>query len=192
MARPPDYAAAYARRNQLARQRGFRTYGQQRRYERRPRTLSQILGLPQAARDVRSDALRAIDLAKTEGISPEQAAGRLGLPVSAVRWWGAESLGRTRRGRTELTRRDPLRMRPVVFDDGVEFAAARGWKRKEVERIFQIQWAAAHGMATAEELDWLRGRNVAGRPIADSQERLHELARRGEIDPVEAYRGLVA
>jgi hypothetical protein len=47
-------------------------------------------------------------------------------------------------------------------------------------------------MATAEELDWLRGRRIAGRRVADTQERLHELARRGEIDPVEAYRGLVA
>jgi len=82
-------------------------------------------------------------------------------------------------------------MRPVVFENGVEFVAVRGWKRKEVERIFGVQWAAAHGMATAEELDWLRGRKVAGRPIADSQESLHGLARRGEIDPGEAYRVLV-
>ena len=55
-----------------------------------------------------------------------------------------------------------------------------------------MQWSAAHGMATAEELDWLKGRRIGGRHVADTQEQLHELARRGEIDPVEAYRGLVA
>ena len=192
MGRVPDYAAAYARRNELARRRGFRSYGQQRRYERRPKSLSEILRLPQEARDVRSESLRAIDLAKTEGISPEDAAARLGVPMSAVRWWGTESLGRTRRGHTTLTRRDPLRMRAVVFEDGVEFVAARGWKRREVERVFQVQWSAAHGMATAEELDWLKGRRIGGRRVADTQEHVHELARRGEIDPAEAYRGLVA
>jgi hypothetical protein len=154
--------------------------------------LSEILRLPQEARDVRSESLRAIDLAKTEGISPEQAAARIGVPMSAVRWWGTESLGRTRRGQTALTRRDPLRMRAVVFEDGVEFVAARGWKRREVERVFQVQWSAAHGMATAEELEWLKGRRIGGRRVADTQEHLHELARRGEIDPAEAYRGLVA
>jgi hypothetical protein len=133
-----------------------------------------------------------IDFARAEHISPQQAATQLGVPWSVVSWWGAESIGRTRHRRTELTGRDPLRMRPVVFEDGVDFVAARGWKRKEIERVFQIQWSAAHGMATAEELDWLRGRRIAGRRVADTQERLHELARRGEIDPVEAYRGLVA
>lgn len=192
MGRPPDYAAAYARRNQLARQRGFRSYGQQRWHARRPSKLSQILDLPQAARDVRSDALRAIDLAREKGISPEQAASQLGVPMSAVRWWGVESLGRTRTGRTQLTRRDALRMRPVAFEGGVEFVAARGWKRKEIERVFQIQWAAAQGLASDEDLDWLRGRTIGHRRVSDAKEQLLDLARRGELDPMEVYRGLVS
>jgi hypothetical protein len=192
MVRPRDYQAEFRRRNQIARERGFRSYGEQRRYARRLSRLDELISLPQRARDVRSDSLRAIDLARSEHISPQEAAARLGVRWSAVSWWGSEPLGRTHGGRTALTRRDALRMRPVVFQDGTEFVAVRGWKRKETERIFGIQWGAAHGMATVEELDWLRGRKAAGRPVADTQEKLSELARRGEIDPVEAYRGLVA
>src|SRR5206468_817303 len=83
---------------------------------------------------------------------------------------------------TGLSGRDALRMRPVAFDDTsrTEFATGRGWKRREIEEIFRIQWAAAHGMATDEELDWLRGRRVNGRRVADTQEHLNEIARRGE------------
>jgi hypothetical protein len=194
MPRVRDFQAAYRRRNQLARERGFSGSAQQRRFERRPSRLDELVALPQRARDIRSEALRVTDLAQAERISVEEAADRLGVPRSAVRWWAVERLGSTRHGRTMVTRRDALRMRPVVFEDSgrVEFATARGWKRREAERIFEIQWAAAHGMATDEELDWLRGRKVNGRAVADTQEQLSEIARRGEIDPVDAYRGLVA
>jgi hypothetical protein len=194
MARARDFKAAYGRRNQLARERGFSGYAQQRRFERRPSQLAELMALPQPARDMRSKALGVTDLAQAERISVEEAADRLGVPRSAVSWWAAERLGPTRRGRTSLSGRDALRMRPVVFQDSgrVEFATGRGWKRREAERIFEIQWSAAHGMATDEELDWLRGRKVNRRAVADTQEQLNEIARRGEIDPVEAYRGLVA
>lgn len=192
MARRRDYVAEARRQNQLARERGYESYREQRRHTRTPSSLGDLTSLPQDARSSRSDAFRVIDLARTEHISPQESAQRLGVRWSTVRWWATESIGVTRGGRSELTRRDGLRMRPVVLEDGVEFVTARGWKRREVEKVFRIQWEAAHGMATAEELDWLRGRKVAGRQVADTQERLHELARRGEIDPVEAYRGLVA
>jgi hypothetical protein len=193
MTRRRDFKAAYRRRNQLARERGFSGYAQQRRFERRPSTLADLVAHPKPARDVRSDALRATDLAVRERISVEQAAERIGVPMSAVRWWAVERLGPTRHGRTFVTRREALRLRPVAFADTArtEWTSVRG-KRKEAERIFEIQWAAAHGMASQEDLDWLRGRKVNGRPVADTQEQLHEVARRGELDPVDAYRELVA
>ena len=50
------------------------------------------------------------------------------------------------------------------------------------------QLLSAHALA-GSFLDVPAG---AGNESADTQEQLHELARRGEIDPVEAYRGLVA
>jgi hypothetical protein len=194
MVRTRDFKAAYRRRNQLARERGFTGYAQQRRFERRPSQLAELMALPQPARDMRSKALGVTDLAQAERISVEEAADRLGVPSSAVSWWTAERLGPTRRGRTGLNGRDALRMRPVVFKDSdrVEFAIGRGWKRRETERIFEIQWAAAHGMATDEELDWLRGRKVNGRAVVDTQAQLNEIARRGELDPDPLYAGLVS
>ncbi len=188
-----DYHREYIRRNSLARLRGFRNEYQQRRYGR-PRREVDILNLPEAARERRNEALHVWRLASKERISLEASASQLGVDPGLVRWWIPETLGQRKRGQIPLSRRSPLEARPIVFADTehVEFIGARGWKRREAEEIFRIQWAAAHGMATADELDWLRGRKVAGRPVADTQERLNEIARRGEIDPVEAYRGLVA
>ena len=100
-----DNRLAYERENTLARSRGFRNAYEQRKHKRRPSTRNEYGVLPERAREVRSDAIEAIDLARKEHISPEEAAERLRVPWSAVRWWGDESLGHSRGGRTELTRR---------------------------------------------------------------------------------------
>jgi hypothetical protein len=193
MARPRDYKAETQRRNVLARKRGFRSYAEQRKFGR-PRNQDDLLQLPERARESRGGALEVRRLALTKRMSPEEAAARLAYDINNARWWIPESFGPRRCGVTTITRRSPLELRPVTFADSsrTEFVAVRGWKRDEVERIFAIQWRAAHGLATTEELEWLRGRKVGGRPVADTKEQLHEIARRGEIDPVEAYRSVVS
>jgi len=193
MARPRNYREEAERRNVLAKGRGFRNYAEQRKYGR-PKDRDGLLGLPEGAREIRGDALEVRRLAIAEHISPEAAARRLGHDVGAARWWIPESFGPRRDGVSHLTRRSPVELRPVAFKDAgqTEFVAVRGWKRAEVERIWDIQWRIAHGLATQEDLDWLRGHSVAGRQVADTREQLREIARRGELDPIEAYRSVVA
>lgn len=74
MATRRNHRLAYARRNELARQRGFRSYGQQRRYARRPSSLDDLTRMPEEARSSRSEAFSVIDLARAEHISPQEAA----------------------------------------------------------------------------------------------------------------------
>ena len=192
-ARRRNYHEEAERRNILARRRGFRNYAEQRKFGR-PKDRDGLLGLPEAAREKRGDALEVRRLALSEHLSPEQAAVRLGHDVGTAKWWIPESFGPRRGGVSTLTRRSPFELRPIAFQDSgrTEFVAVRGWKRTEVERIWDIQWRVAHGLATQEELDWLRGRSVNGRPVAQTREQLREIARRGELDPIEAYRSVVA
>lgn len=186
MTRPRDYHAEGERENQLARGRGFRNRAQQRRFERRPRTKSDLGSLPISAFEIRSDVAQVIDEAKARRLAVEVVAAEKRVPMSAVSWWGAEALEPTRGGKTMVGRRDILRLRPVVFEDGTELVTVRGWRRREADRVFDIQWRALSGRASEGELAWLRGRSFEGKPVVSDKARLVELARRGEIDPREA------
>lgn len=187
MARRRDYARERARRDQLANQRGFGSYAEQRRFVRRPRSPEQLIALPERAQEVRKDPTAVLDRARGRR-DVEAVASDVGVPIAAVRWWGDEALGKTKRGRTPVTGRDIARLRFVIFEEGVEPVAVRGWKRREVERIFDIQWRALSGGATQDELRGLRGRKVGGRSIVDDIAQLRELGRRGLVDPGEWYR----
>jgi hypothetical protein len=190
MARRRDYAQEHAERNRLARERGFRNYAEQRRHARRPSRTDQLLGLPERAKDVRSDVARALDHARLSGEQPLDTARRLGVTRGALTWWGDEALARSPGG-LSLNRRDIARLRPVVVEGGTELFAVRGWKRREAEQIFDIQWRALSDEATIEELEWLRGRKVGGRAVVSDEAQLLELGRRGLVDPREASgRGL--
>jgi|tagenome__1003787_1003787.scaffolds.fasta_scaffold20984323_3 hypothetical protein len=187
MPRRRDYEHERSRADQLASERGFANRAEQRRYARRPRSSKELIALPDRAQDVRKDVTRVLDLGRGRR-DVESAAAELDVPMSAVRWWGDEALGRKHAGRTQVSRRDIARLRFVILDDGVQPVAVRGWKRLETERIFDVQWRALSGQASAEELRWLQGRTVAGRRVVDDEERLRELGRRGVVDPGEWYR----
>ena len=135
------------------------------------------------------DVARVLDLAHGKR-DVESVAAELGVPMSAVRWWGDEALGQRHRGRTPVSNRDIARLRFVMFEEtGIAPVAARGWKRREAERILDIQWRALEGRTTTpEEMRWLKGRKFNGRPVADDMDKLRELGRRRLVDPGEWYR----
>jgi len=189
MARPRDYSAEARRRNELARERGFRSYGAQRAAPRYPRSGREYGRLPEDARVVRSDALRVIDLADREGLSVQQAASRLGVPMRTVRYWAGEALGPSRHGRSSVTENDDLmRLRPIALDGRLQFApTANRREAREATHIFDVQWRYAHGRATRAELDRLP-RTFMGQRVLKDPDQLLRLGLAGGLVPgVEDY-----
>jgi len=190
-----DYAAEYQRRQERARERGFESYWQERRSPRRLIRAGDFSLLPERARDSRTKALRVVSLARSDRITVETAAERLGVPMRDVRYWAPGALSRTRRGETLSRRGDRLaRLRPVIFEGEGEssFALIRGSKAAErADWIFDIQWRFIAGHAEEAELELIRGVRVAGRTVESDPDRLELLARAGAIDIGEAYRDVV-
>ena len=190
-----DYKAEYRRRQEQARERGFRSYAEQRKAPRRIRNSKDLARLPIAARDSRSGALSALGVARRERISIETAASRVGVPVGTVRWWVPEALEPTRGGRTSPTRGDRLlRVRPIILEDagGVDFIEIRGsGATLRVEEAFDLQWGFVTGQVDAAELERLRGVRAGGHPVEADPERLRGIAAAGGVDVPEAYRAVI-
>jgi hypothetical protein len=195
MSRRRDYKVEYRRRQQLARERGFSGYAQQRRFSPRLRRASDLGRLPETARAARSDALHVIAIARDRGVSIEEAARGERVPVHVVRWWGGDALSATRRGRTVPRKGDRLlRLYPVFLDggDGVEFVEIRGSDAaRRAQRIFDVQYRFIEGNASEAELRGIAGQQVGGRLVESDPERLRAIGERDGVDVVEAYRGVL-
>jgi hypothetical protein len=193
--RKRDYAAEYRRRQELARERGFESYWQERRSPRRLLRSGDFSLLPYPVRDSRSKAERVIKLARAERITVEEAADRLHVPMQHVRYWMPEALRPTRRGKTLPTRGDRIaRLRPVIFEgeDGSSFVTVRGSRATErADLVFDIQWRFIAGHAEEAELELIRGVRIAGRTVESDPDRLEYLGRARAIDVDEAYRDVV-
>lgn len=190
-----DHRREYQARNQRARERGFPSYAAQRRAPRRITAVAALARLPDTARDSRSAASLVISRARLERIPVEVAAGREGVPMSAVRWWFPEALRPRHGGRTFPTRADRnLRMRPLVVDGTLTFVATRGSRAAELaEQVFAAQWRFVHGRATAQDVARFRGLRLAGRVVETDPDVLERLGYQGlfaELD--EIYRDVLA
>jgi hypothetical protein len=153
MAHRRDYRAESARRDELARERGFRNYWHQRTSPRYPGTGRELGRLPELVRYRRSDAMHVLDIAGREHLSIEEAARQAHVPFSQVEFFAGRGI--KRRGAEHYSRSDDdmLRLRPMVIDGQVRFVEAHTRRSAvQAERIFDVQWRYAHGRATTEEL----------------------------------------
>jgi len=195
VARRRDYAAERRRRDKLARERGFRSYWQQRNAPRRLTRAGDFARLSEPARESRTDSLRVVSLARKRHSTVEEAAAEVGISMSTVRFWVPEALEPKRRGRTLPTVGDRLtRLRPMVLEDESElvFLTVRGSRASDrADRIFDVQWRYVTGHAHESEFASIRGARINGRVVESDPARLTILARAGAIDVPEAYREIV-
>jgi hypothetical protein len=198
MAAKRNYSAEHARRLARARGRGFTSYAQQRKSPRVLGSLSDLGRLPEAARDVRSQALSAVEIARSEGVTVERGAARVGLPMDAVRYYASEALRATNgdvtwpRPADRLLRPRPLVVRTPTGPKAV-FVPVRGSRAAaQAWQAFRIQWGYVHNQASETDLARLEGLRVGGFDVETDTDTLLDFARSGELDFEEAYRAVVA
>lgn len=191
-----DHKAAYARRNQLAQQRGFHSYAQQRRYPRVPSNPPQLAVLPETARERRNDALAAVRLARSEQISLREAAVRQGVPMSAVTWWAEPALEAPRSAQPKVKRGDRLlRVHPLVVNGELTFIATRGSKAAAQARAaYRAQREFLEGRPGSQQaLAHLTGVKINSHTVETDPDILETIARRGEFsDLADIYRAWVS
>jgi len=189
-----DHGAAYRRRVELARQRGFISLRQQQKAPRQIRNLADVQALPKGAREARTGALRVLNLARKQDLTIDAAARKQGVPLSSVRWWAAPAL-KPATGATRVTKGDRLlRLEPLVVkgQPGVQFIPIRGSQAaNRVRGAFALQYAYVEGKKPPEELRQLAGLRIAGFDVEDSPDVLDEYGRRDELDPTENYRAML-
>jgi hypothetical protein len=87
-----------------------------------------------------------------------------------------------------------LRVLPLILggEDKVAFVAIRGsHAAARAQRIFDVQYRFIEGDASLDELENIAGLKVAGLVVESDPDRLEQLADRGDVDVVEAYRELL-
>lgn len=187
-----NHKSANARRNQLAKQRGFRSYAQQRRYERNPKNHAALAALPESARQVRNDVTAVLRVAREEKLTAEQAAQRLQVPMSAVVWWGDSGLEPRRGGATRVKKGDRrLQWHPLIVNGQVTLVETRGSQAaKKAQAAYRAQRAFLDGDAGAgEALAKFKGVRIGGHAVETNQAVIGEIGRRGELgDLGEMYR----
>jgi hypothetical protein len=177
-----------ARRNELAEQRGFRSYGEQRRYSANIQNRSALEKLPASAREVRQAALDVKAEALRTGADIAELAAREGITVDAVRWW---TVGAVRRkgGKLTVAAGDRLFRPMYVYSAGrVEQVDVRG--SKVASQIGGYHSAIQHYLNTGDSsrLARFRGVMVAGVELETDLDVIDELARRGGFTFESIYR----
>jgi len=188
-----DYAAETQRRNKLARDRGFRSYAQERRYSAKITSSDQVSALPKAAATRRADVLHVLDVARDRRITVNEAAAAEGVPLSAVTWWATDGLIPAKGGVLKVSRGDRLLRRRLLISDGeIVLTVTRGSAAaKLVSDAWAVQWGYVHGDVPTSALDAFAGRRVGGHLVETDTAVLDEMARRGDLaDMPETYRAL--
>lgn len=192
----PSNNAAQQRRNQLARQRGFTSYAQQRRYERVAANETDLRRLPERARVRRAEALDVIHAARRRGVTVAEAAAELRVPLSAVAWWGAPALDNPRRREPGVLKSDRmLRAQPLIVEGAVQIVTTRGSNAaRKANQVFRAQREFIENQpGAAAKLAALAGTRVGGYVVETDPAVLGEIGRRGELgDIAEMYRAWVS
>jgi len=177
-----------SRRNELARQKGFVSYSQQRRFGREVDNGTALEALPPAAREVRQAALDALALARRERIDVGAAAERQGVAVEAVRWWTGDAATKVS-GRWRPASADRL-YRPMYVYSGGNMVPVDVRGSKVASKIGAYHSAVQHYLRTGDStrLGRFSGARVGGVELETDLDVLDELGRRGEFDFESIYR----
>jgi hypothetical protein len=163
---------------------------------RKPRGQQDLRLLSEEARQSRRDALSVIHLSRETGIPVEAAAKVRGVSMQTVRWWAADAVGKTQRGRTMPTLHDRLmRLRPIILEggDGVEFVpTSHSRKADQIASDFAVQYRYIHGDATEDEVRALSGHRAAARLVESDPDRLDRIGSLGGLNVEGVYRELVS
>ena len=106
-----------ARRNELARGRGFKNYAQQRKHGATIPNRDALAALPVGAAVVREQMLDALALARRDRIPLADAARRVGTTVDAISWW-SEGATERRGGQIFASAGDRLLRQMYVYSSG--------------------------------------------------------------------------
>jgi hypothetical protein len=177
-----------SRRNELARERGFKSYAEQRKTKRGIANRADLASLPAAAQQARSDALDVIALARRNGINLAAASAHLGVPSAAVTFWGADAIADRRNG-GHVTAADRMFRPMYVYSVGQATAVdVRGSRTASV--IGRYHSAIGHYLKTGDEsrLSRFNGQTVGGVELETDADVIDDLARRGRFDFESIYR----
>ncbi|HUF97154.1 MAG TPA: hypothetical protein VMM60_03420 [Ilumatobacter sp.] len=176
------------RRNALARERGFSSYAQQRKFTPAMSSRTDLESLPPLAREARQRALDAIAVTRRERVDFAEATRREGTSPDSATWWLGDAVHR-RGGRWQVAAADRLframyvysggRMKPVDVR-GSRTASSIGRYHAAVRKYLNT------GDATA--LSPFLGKSVGGVELETDLDVLDEMGRRGEFDFESIYR----
>ena len=160
---------------------------------RRIRSLEDFRRLSDEEREERTLALRAVRIARDEGIPVEDAASEAGTDMNAVRRWASEALRSVRRGYTLPTESDRIvRFRPLAVEGEVDLVPVVGPEEAALaDEVFDAQWRYVNGLATGSELRRYEGVRIAGRAADTDPAVLDQLARGDQFNIEELYRELL-
>jgi len=187
---PRDHRRTHARRNELARERGFGSFYEQTKAPKRitgPKTLGR---LPARAQRERQEALKVVALMRRDDLDLRSAARREHVPVQVVQFYAGEAL--TDRGaRARAKSADRLYRRMTIISGGrlVE-VDVRGSRQASLVSDF---WNTGiypyfEPDSDASGLARFSGRSVGGFEFETDLDRLDELARSGDLSFEDIYR----
>lgn len=176
------------RRNQLAQERGFRNYSEQRSTIRRVRNRSDLASLPPTAQLRRQQALDVIAMSRRDGISIEAASRQQGVSTQAVAYWAGDIVRRAG-GSLAVSASDRLYRPMFVYSNGAKVPIdVRG--SRVASDVGRYHSAVGHYLATGDDsrLRRLSGIAVAGVELETDLDVLDDLARRGVFEFESIYR----
>lgn len=189
MPRERNFRADYERRNELAKLRGFSSYGQQRRSSPQIRNDKDLGALPPDAREQRERSLRALSEARNNpNLSLTEAAASAGTSVEAISYFAGPALER-RDGRLSVKSGDRL-YRSMKINSGGQTVIVDVRGSRKATLVAEYHLAVNQYLATGE-VEGLRrfeGKSVGGRTLETNPDVLDDLGRRGELNNESIYK----
>ena len=183
-----DHRSVYERRNQLARERGFRNYYEVRKLGGAHGVTRQsapvLASLSERARETRRSALEAVSIMRHERIPLARAARRAGVEPSTVRFWAGKAFGPT----GSVNPADRLLRELLIVSDGRTMQVdVRGSRQAAVVAAY---WnAVSRFLETGDTrlLTKFEGKTVAGHVLETDLDVLEDLALSGGLQFEDIY-----
>jgi hypothetical protein len=187
-----DYRAEEARRNKLARDRGFRSRAEERKFGRHIKNRDVLSRLPKNANEQRTRSLRALSVMRENPrLSIADAARMEGTTSKSMVWHVREGLERVD-GRWRAKKGDRLLRTMFVNSEGriVQVDVRGSKKASEISRYHMaVRWFLDTGDDSL--LQPFTNRKVDGVVYETDLEALEDMARRGQLDIESIYEAVV-